>query len=191
MIPAHLARIVTEFRETADKVPRDFNQKWVGIIIHHTGIDKEPADAAGWVGLFKSITGWLTAKDSAYLSAHFHIGREGECAMLADPDKFTTYHAGESSFFHPLLRRVVPGWNAYAIGIELLGDGNRLAYTDKQYDKLASLCAALMLRFPTIDPRCITGHENVSPGRKADPGRNFDWMRFNRLLFKRYASVVS
>lgn len=188
MIPNHLKDVVDLVELTPDCRPKA--RPWVGIIIHHTGIGDRNPDTVQiglWRSLLKSMSSWLARKDENILSAHFLIGREGECVMLADPDSSVTFHAGASEYFHPTERRSVPGWNAYAIGIELLGDGNRGAYSEEQYQKLAKLCAVLMDRYHHIDPRCITGHENISPGRKTDPGQHFDWRKFFSALYAELA----
>lgn len=164
--------VVTELKESPDyriKGP----SPWTGLIIHHTGNEN-----------LRSAVSWLSTKDAHYLSAHFVIGRDGECVQMVDPDCHVAFHAGKSQYYHPLEHKLVSGWNDYAIGIELIGDGNRFEYTDEQMITLARLSAACMDRYKSIDPRCITGHQNVSPGRKVDPGRLFDWRRYFRLLHK-------
>jgi N-acetyl-anhydromuramyl-L-alanine amidase AmpD len=161
-------------------------------VIHHTDIGDrkfEQIDETLWRKLFDGITGWLTAQDPNYLSAHFHIGRFGECAMLADPEYLVTFHAGVSSIYHPITRKVENNCNEFMIGIELLGDGNKGEYSDQQYITLAKLCAALMRRYPQIDPRCITGHENIAPTRKVDPGKLFKWKNFFSDLYKEWSPV--
>jgi AmpD protein len=171
---------------SSDKRPRRGND-WVGIVIHHTGLGAEiPKDDWGWSKIFNNINEWLTTPDQNYASAHFHIGRSGDCAQLVDPDTHVAFHAGQSQFWHPIRRAYLTGWNEYAIGIELLGDGNKqgFSYSDPQYKKCASLCAHLMRRYPTISPLCVVGHEMVSPGRKDDPGRAFSWHYFYRLLYQ-------
>lgn len=184
MIPKHFEGIVTEFHPAHDtRLKR--GEEFVGIIIHHTDIgtrDPEKVDDATWRELFKNITKWLTLRDTSYLSAHFHIGRFGECAMLANPDSYLTFHAGVSEYYHPLQRKLATGWNSHSIGIELLGDGNKGPYSDAQYRTLSRLCAVLVKRYPTIDPRCIVGHENLSPKRKSDPGFHFKWWRLHQEM---------
>lgn len=194
MIPKHFEGIVTDIRETADSKVKGPNP-WAGIIIHHTGLgdrDASKIDESLWRRMFDNVTEWMRKKDENYLSAHFHIGRFGECVMLANPDTSVTFHAGESNFFHPERREFATGWNAHAIGIELLGDGNRVDFSDEQYRALARLCAVLVKRYRMIDPRCITGHENLT-SRKKDPGSKFEWMKFFTMLFDelRRLDVVS
>lgn len=168
-----------------DKRLRKKGVEWCGIVIHHTGLPSStPKDDAGWKNFQRNTAHWLTKQDDAYVSAHFQIGRFGEILQLVDPDTHEAFHAGLSAFWHPGKREWLEDWNRYGIGIELLGDGNREAYSDAQYEALAKLCRALMERYPSIQPQAIVGHEQIAPGRKTDPGRLFDWRRFFGLLFK-------
>jgi AmpD protein len=160
---------------------------WSAIVIHHTGLpDRWVEGESFWKVLHQSIVGWLSLKDSTYVSAHFQIGRRGEITQIVNPDLYVSFHAGVSSFWNPLRRQWTKGVNDFAVGIELLGDGNLVAYSDAQYDALAKLCNALMIRYQTIQPHCITGHECVSPGRKTDPGVLFEWRRFFKNLYQQY-----
>lgn len=157
---------------------------WCGIIIHHTGVGgRENISRPDWWRLYTRITTYLAKKDSKYVSVHFIVSREGSVTQIIDPDKYEAFHAGKSQYYHPIKRKWVNDWNRYAIGIELVGDGNLHKYHDKQYNTCARLCRDLMDRFPDIDPRCITGHENIAPGRKQDPGKYFDWDRLFKLIF--------
>lgn len=152
---------------------------WAGIIIHHTGtLGLKDQEASSWKRFFQNVSKYLQTKDTSYASAHYVIGREGELVQLVDPDKYEAFHAGVSSFWHPIKRAWLPNWNAYAIGIELIGDGNLYAYTPMQYEILTVLCKELMKRYPSIHPLAITGHEVIAPNRKSDPGKLFDWKRF-------------
>ena len=36
--------------------------------------------------------------------------------------------------------------------------------------------------YPLIDKYSIAGHSDVSPSRKTDPGKKFDWERFLNAL---------
>jgi len=157
---------------------------WTGIVIHHTGIpDSEPKDPSAWAKFGDAMTSWMSTKDDNYLSAHYQINRDGSIVQLVDPATHESFHAGKSAYWHPDRRQVLEDWNRYSIGIELIGDGNRIAYHDLQYQALADLCRELMERFRTIHPLAIVGHEQIAPGRKSDPGASFDWRRFFRLLY--------
>lgn len=178
---------VNIFPTLVDEVLNGFDKRekkypWVGIIIHHTGIGNtlKPSEAL-WKKWDTNIAKYLAKKDNQYVSAHFQISREGRVTQIINPDQYVAYHAGKSSHWHPIKRKVVTGWNNYAIGIELLGDGNKHKYSDEQMTALAELCKVLWERYDTIDPQCIVGHEVVSPGRKNDPGIYFDW----RMLYER------
>ena len=144
------------------------------LIIHHTG--GKSADTA-----FGSAVDWLGRKE-AMASAHFVIPRRMSniVQMVRLEDK--AWHAGRSSWV--LDGKPVTGLNSYAIGIELAGNGNRWEYTDFQYAALAAICIDLIFpEYPHLaDPERILGHEQISPGRKVDPGRMFDWRRFYKSL---------
>jgi N-acetyl-anhydromuramyl-L-alanine amidase AmpD len=178
--PGLIARIFP----AVDRKPRT-NNAWVGIIIHHTAVGHEKPTTEIWKKWTNNIATYLARRDDKYVSAHFIIGHDGEITLLVDPDKDIAYHAGTSSWYHPIIRKVVPGWNAHAIGIELVGDGNQYNFGEFQIQKCAALVKKLIERYPSIDPRCITGHENIAPDRKVDPGKLFPWSQFFELVYSK------
>lgn len=177
-----VSTLISKVLDAADKRKRR-ETEWAGIIIHHTG---QPKVVSSWTAFQENIAKYLTTKDEAFVSAHFQINRDGEIIQLCDPREFEAFHAGVSSAWHPIMRKVVDDWNRYAIGIELIGDGNLEPYTKEQYAALTELCVDLTEAFPSIHPRAIYGHEEIAPGRKTDPGHLFDWS----LFLKGYYSGV-
>ena len=100
------------------------------------------------------------------VSAHFLIRRNGEPMQFVSCDD-RAWHAGRSTW------RGRSDCNDFSVGIELEGvEGS--SFEPAQYDALAALLRALAARYP-ID--AVAGHEHVAPGRKADPGRGFEWAR--------------
>lgn len=108
------------------------------------------------------------------VSAHLLVERNGGLRQYVDFDK-RAWHAGRSVYEG---RR---NCNDFSIGIELLGDGLS-PYTDEQYEALAEVAYALMLRYPGIGRADVVGHQHVAVGRKTDPGRAFNWPRFRARL---------
>lgn len=108
------------------------------------------------------------------VSAHLLIERGGTLVQFVGFEK-RAWHAGESSFHG------VPDCNDYSIGIELEGT-DQSAYTDAQYASLAQIAVALMKLYPAISLDRITGHSDVAPGRKTDPGLAFDWKYFRQQI---------
>ncbi|MFZ4623395.1 MAG: 1,6-anhydro-N-acetylmuramyl-L-alanine amidase AmpD [Rhodoferax sp.] len=105
------------------------------------------------------------------VSSHFYIRRSGELWQFVSCDD-RAWHAGVSSY------RGRSNCNDDSIGIELEGlEGD--VFEDAQYTSLASLCTAIMQRFPITH---IAGHEHIAPGRKLDPGPGFDWLRLQKKL---------
>ena len=108
------------------------------------------------------------------VSSHILIRRDGQ------PVQFVSFfdrawHAGVSSF------QGRDKCNDYSIGIELEGSDNQ-PFTEQQYQSLASITEKLMRLFPGITPDRVTGHCDISPGRKTDPGPCFDWHHYKKLI---------
>ncbi len=108
------------------------------------------------------------------VSAHLLIRRDGELLQFV-PLQQRAWHAGASCF------EGRERCNDYSIGIELEGSDTQ-PFSDAQYHRLAAVSARLLARYPAITPARITGHSDIAPGRKTDPGPCFDWPRFHALL---------
>ncbi len=102
------------------------------------------------------------------------IRRTGEVVQFV-PLNERAWHAGESSCEGR--SRV----NDFSIGIELEGTDDS-KFEDVQYAVLSRVTNALMAAYPAIKPSRIYGHNEVSPGRKTDPGPFFDWQRYRLML---------
>jgi N-acetyl-anhydromuramoyl-L-alanine amidase len=104
------------------------------------------------------------------VSAHFYVRRTGETLQFVSCDR-RAWHAGQSSW------RGRSACNDFSIGIELEGlEGT--VFEAVQYAALAKLLRALGRRYPIEG---VVGHEDVAPGRKQDPGREFDWLALAKL----------
>jgi len=114
-----------------------------------------------------SVDSSLADLAGARLSSHLFIDRRGRTIQFV-PFHERAWHAGISNW------RGREGCNDFAIGIELEGVDDR-AYTRAQYSRLASVLRALLARYPRLSRNAIVGHQEISPGRKTDPGPVFDW----------------
>ena len=108
------------------------------------------------------------------VSAHFVVARDGSITQFV-PTAKRAWHAGQSEWQNK------PDCNDYSIGIEIIGD-ERQPFTRKQYTETARLCRSLIQQYPAIDKARIVGHEDITPGRKWDPGNQWDWVHFRRSL---------
>ncbi|MFZ0499088.1 MAG: 1,6-anhydro-N-acetylmuramyl-L-alanine amidase AmpD [Steroidobacteraceae bacterium] len=115
-------------------------------------------------------------RDTATLrvSAHAVIRRDGSITQYV-PFNMRAWHAGQSEY------QGRSGCNDFSIGIELEGTDS-IPYTDAQYESLAVLVTALLSTYHTLSAERITGHSDIAPGRKTDPGPAFGWARFRHLL---------
>lgn len=108
------------------------------------------------------------------VSAHLLIRRDGGLTQYV-PFYRRAWHAGASEYAGR------SGCNDFSIGIELEG-ADQIPYADRQYAQLAAAIQALRAAYPAITPDRLTGHADIAPGRKTDPGPAFDWVRLRRGL---------
>lgn len=104
------------------------------------------------------------------VSAHILIERGGRVTQYV-PLGRRAWHAGQSEFEGRC------NCNDFSVGVELEGLDTD-TYTDAQYRSLAEVTAAIMAAYPGITRERITGHSDIAPGRKLDPGPGFDWGRY-------------
>ncbi|TEW56671.1 1,6-anhydro-N-acetylmuramyl-L-alanine amidase AmpD [Psychromonas sp. RZ22] len=108
------------------------------------------------------------------VSAHCVIRRDGLIEQYVSFQQ-RAWHAGVSSF------QGVDSCNDFSIGIELEGT-DCTAYTDAQYKALADVTKQVQLQYPAITNQRIVGHSDIAPGRKTDPGSEFDWEHYFQLV---------
>ncbi|GJM64878.1 N-acetylmuramoyl-L-alanine amidase [Persicobacter diffluens] len=151
----------------------------------------------------ESSINWLI-NPKAKASAHIVIGRDGSIVQLVDFNR-KAWHAGKSHW------RGVNGLNSYSIGIELdnpgllqgssgnwktawgkpVSDNEVLeqkssfgkikgwhTYTELQLEVAAEVSLAIVRHYNIEE---VIGHDDISPGRKNDPGAAFPMSTFQNL----------
>ena len=113
---------------------------------------------------------WFVNVEGLKVSAHFVIDRLGHITQFVSCDD-RAWHAGASSF------EGREQCNDFSIGIELEGTDD-VPFEAVQYERLAALTQCLRGRYPIT---AATGHSDIAPGRKTDPGPCFDWSHFSAL----------
>lgn len=108
------------------------------------------------------------------VSSHLLIRRDGEVVQYV-PFQKRAWHAGVSCY------EKRDCCNDYSIGIEMEGE-DETPYTDTQYLVLATIIKDLIKSYPELNEQTITGHSDIAPGRKTDPGEAFDWGILRKLL---------
>lgn len=108
------------------------------------------------------------------VSAHLLIRRDGSVIQFV-PFNRRAWHAGVSSF------EGRSQCNDFSIGIELEGADDQ-PFSQLQYWCLVRVTQTLMYYYPLITPQRITGHSDIAPDRKTDPGPCFDWEYYLRGL---------
>lgn len=108
------------------------------------------------------------------VSAHCLIRRDGSVIQYVPFNK-RAWHAGVSEY------KGRQGCNDFSIGIELEGS-DHVPFTNAQYASLEELVKTLIKHYPRLNKDEVTGHSDIAPGRKTDPGPHFDWQRFRVSL---------
>lgn len=154
------------------------------IVIHNISLppnEFEKTDARGihYVeALFTNTLDWeahpyFKAIEGMEVSAHLFIQRDGNVTQFVNfADR--AWHAGRSSYL------AQPECNDYTIGIELEGSDFQ-SFADAQYATLAQVIAAIYQAYPKTR-RHLTGHSDIAPGRKTDPGEFFEWTRLRKMV---------
>lgn len=121
-----------------------------------------------------SVDPYFATIATLQVSAHLLIERDGQLVQFVSFDQ-RAWHAGQSEYAG------CDNCNDFSIGIELEG-ADDIPYTEQQYRQLARVTAALIGYYPEMTTEEITGHEDIAPQRKTDPGPAFNRAYFNRQL---------
>lgn len=108
------------------------------------------------------------------VSSHLLIRRDGEVVQFV-PFNERAWHAGQSSY------EGRENCNDFSIGIELEGTEDS-PYDPIQYERLKQVIESLCDYYPALTLRAITGHSDIAPDRKTDPGPYFDWNKLEQML---------
>jgi N-acetylmuramoyl-L-alanine amidase len=161
---------------TADGLPKD-------LIVHYTATNFSPA--------------FNTFMAAGGTSAHLLIDRNGSVHQLV-PFNRQAFHAGSSTWDNNTsfngrtigIELVNMGWDVAGLGAnQILNQKHKHKFVDKsQWEKFSdaqmkSLYKITKLLLETYNLQRILGHDDISAGRKQDPGPAFDWDAYRIELF--------
>jgi N-acetylmuramoyl-L-alanine amidase len=126
------------------------------VVLHHTAM---PSCAEALERLCDPV---------AEVSAHYLIDGDGTLLALVD-EAARAWHAGAGEW------RGEGDVNSRSIGVELVNTGAE-PFPEPQMLALERLLTDIMARH-ALPPQAVIGHSDMSPDRKGDPGRRFDWRR--------------
>ena len=143
------------------------------IVLHNISLPPREFGGPGIIDLFlnrldPAAHAYYTGIARLRVSAHFLIRRDGETLQFV-PCVQRAWHTGVSHW------RGRERCNDFSVGIELEG-ADDIAFEEAQYKGLAGLIAALKAKYPIVE---VTGHSDIAPGRKTDPGIAFEWKKLN------------
>jgi AmpD protein len=146
------------------------------LVIHNISL---PPFQYGGNGIVELFTNTLDPDEHPFyaeiahlrVSAHFLIRRDGELIQFVPVSK-RAWHAGASNW------QGRERCNDFSLGIELEGCDHE-PFEEAQYACLFELATLLRAELPLA---AVTGHSDIAPGRKTDPGPYFDWPRLRQSL---------
>jgi N-acetylmuramoyl-L-alanine amidase len=144
-----------------------------GIVIHAT---------AG--GSTSGALSWWERPDGAKASAHWIVPDEDEAAhgksvLAVVYEALAAWHVRNTKT-HPLLgnRTRINHWT---LGIEVVNrQTGHDPFSDWQIEATAAITRYCWAKYPNF--RYVFSHALVDPGRRNDPGPDFDWARFETLV---------
>jgi AmpD protein len=152
------------------------------IVVH--GISLPPGEFGGpWIdrlftnSLPPEVHPYFAEIANLRVSSHLVIARDGGLTQYVSFND-RAWHAGRSTYQGRI------ECNDYSVGVELEG-ADTVPYEAAQYEVLAEAIVALCAAYPLMSAQRITGHSDVAPGRKTDPGEAFDWPRAHRCIAAR------
>lgn len=108
------------------------------------------------------------------VSAHYHIGLNGQITKLVDEEK-RAWHAGKSSW-----RGFTGSINSRSIGIEIQNKTlGQTSFPKKQIEDLIPFAKKIIKKY-NIKSENIVGHSDIAPERKPDPGYRFPWKELSK-----------
>lgn len=113
----------------------------------------------------------------AEVSAHFVIDKDGTIAQGPSP-RVKAWHAGKSSWKFKDGRQVTGTVNPVSVGIEMVKPNGSPPWPMEQVIMCVLLVRAIHKSFGTKE---VAGHDQVSPGRKQDPGPSF-WTYWTKAV---------
>lgn len=149
------------------------------IVVH--GISLPPGEFGGpWIdrlftnALPPEVHPYFAEVGALRVSSHLVVSRDGAVTQYVGfADR--AWHAGKSSY------QGREACNDFSVGVELEGT-DMLSYEPAQYGALAEVVAALCAAYPSLSAERLTGHSDIAPGRKTDPGPAFDWVIARRRI---------
>ncbi|APX90951.1 N-acetylmuramoyl-L-alanine amidase [Brevirhabdus pacifica] len=124
------------------------------VVLHYTGMTSGAAALA------------RLCDPGAEVSCHYLVHEDGAVRQLVDEEE-RAWHAGAGAW------GAVGDVNSRSLGIEIVNRGDH-PFAAHQMAALIALLGGILSRH-SIPPERVIGHSDMAPGRKADPGRRFDW----------------
>ena len=152
------SRLAGQFVLSPNVEPRRNGRPVDMLVLHYTGM-ATAARALQWL-----------CNPASGVSCHYLIDSDGAIVQMVG-EEMRAWHAGASSW------EGEADTNSRSIGIEIHNPGHMISYDPfppAQMHAVTALCLDILGRH-TIAPRRVLAHSDVAPGRKVDPGENFDW----------------
>jgi N-acetyl-anhydromuramyl-L-alanine amidase AmpD len=105
--------------------------------------------------------------------------QHGELVWACVPEALAAWHVRNAAS-HPEVNDGARRVNHWSLGIEVVNRQRDDAFSDWQLEATARIVRYCWAKYPKLSH--VVSHAKLDPGRRSDPGVQFDWPRFKALV---------
>ncbi len=113
--------------------------------------------------------------------------QHGELVWACVPEALAAWHV-RNAVSHPDVNDGENRVNHWSLGIEVVNRQENDPFSSWQVEMTARIVRYCWAKYPNL--RHVVSHAKLDPSRRTDPGTEFDWQRFKRLVLNGYAEPV-
>ena len=107
--------------------------------------------------------------------------QHGHLVWACTPEALAAWHVRNAAS-HPGVNGGAGRVNHWSLGIEVVNAQKNDPFSAWQIEATARLVRYCWAKYPNL--RHVVSHAKLDPGRRSDPGGNFDWGRFKSLVIE-------
>lgn len=144
----------------------------VAVVIHATA----GASSEGAISVMKKPT---NAASFHWLVPDEDEAQHGKLVWACVPEALAAWHV-RNAVAHADVNKGAKKVNHWSLGIEVVNAQKNDPFSSWQLEATARIVRYCWAKYPKLVH--VVSHAKLDPGRRSDPGENFDWPRFKDLV---------